>query len=131
VINTQKILPCKRCACDPSSSWNIFRRSHSYHRSCTYTCFNNKNCFENQKHNITKIHVWDLLSWLLRALVMILDSFLKLFLVQWMPLNGFYLGQAITDPINRMIFITEYTSPTKYAFERQLRLDQPVSVWYH
>jgi hypothetical protein len=38
------------------------------------------------------------------------------------------MGQAITDPINRMIFINKYTSRTEYAIERQLGLDQSVSV---
>ncbi len=37
-----------------------------------------------------------------------------------MPLNGITLGQAITDPINGKILITEYTSDTEYAIERQL-----------
>ncbi len=27
----------------------------------------------------------------------------------WTPLNGITLGQAITDPINRLKTITEYT----------------------
>ncbi len=41
-----------------------------------------------------------------------------------MPLNRITLGQAINDPINRMITITEFTSYTEYAIERQLGLDQ-------
>jgi hypothetical protein len=41
-----------------------------------------------------------------------------------MLLNGITLGQAINDPINRMITITEYTSYTGYAIDRRLGLDQ-------
>jgi hypothetical protein len=45
-----------------------------------------------------------------------------------MPRNGITLGQSITDPFNRMITITEYTSFTEYAIERQLGLDRSRSV---
>ncbi len=48
-----------------------------------------------------------------------------------MPLNGITLGQALTDPINQMITITEYTLYTEYAIERQLGRGRSDSVWSH
>jgi hypothetical protein len=36
--------------------------------------------------------------------------------------NGITLGQTLTDPINRMITITEYTSYTMYDIESNLEL---------
>ncbi len=44
--------------------------------------------------------------------------------LQWTPLNGITLGLAKTDTNNGMITISEYTSYTEYAVERQLGLDQ-------
>jgi hypothetical protein len=35
--------------------------------------------------------------------------------IQWTLLNEITLDQTITDPINQMIPITEYTSYTEYA----------------
>ncbi len=55
--------------------------------------------------------------------------FVKYSKLQWMPINGITLGQTVTDPINRMITITENTSFTKYAIARHLRLFQSRSVW--
>ncbi len=44
-------------------------------------------------------------------------------LVQWTPLNGITMGQAITDSISRMITITVHTLYTEYAIEKLLGLD--------
>ena len=46
----------------------------------------------------------------------------------WATLNGITLGKAITDPINQIITITEYTLYIEYAFEKQLGLDPSGSV---
>jgi hypothetical protein len=50
------------------------------------------------------------------------------FPIQWTPLNGITLGQTVTDPINRMITISEHISYTKYAILRCLGLAQSGSV---
>ncbi len=43
-----------------------------------------------------------------------------IFFIEWTPHNGITLVQAITDPINRMITITEYALYTEFAIDRQL-----------
>jgi hypothetical protein len=49
--------------------------------------------------------------------------------LRWpLPLNGITFCQAINDPINPMITITEYTFYTEYAIDRQLGLDESGSV---